>query len=212
MPTTTPLRELLRNARVRVARSRTLPYAGRRAPRHLRLHRRLVQSAASTFGAQLPLAHDLRAVALDKRSPSALRIDDRHPGCYLDTPLGEGAVTISKAVHRPPNRGNSRSDYNQPPQFLHFCLAKPMRTKLPTGNWSDKRLRQVEHLKRLTIRNGIPSEAARRTPPDTSPMSPFPHKNPSAIVPVNSSANAKNARLLSGDIVFCMKRLSEPLA
>src|SRR3989449_6696923 len=51
--------ELLRDARVRVARSRPLPHAGRRAPRHLRLHRRLVQSAASTFRARLPLAHDL---------------------------------------------------------------------------------------------------------------------------------------------------------
>src|SRR5205807_7005439 len=38
-----------------------------------------------------------------------LRIDDRQRGCYLGTPLGEGAVTISKAVHRPLNRGKSRS-------------------------------------------------------------------------------------------------------
>src|SRR2546426_12055623 len=107
MPRQRPVRELLRDARVRVARSRPLPHAGRRAPRHLRLHRRLVQSAAATFGARLSLAHDLRALARDQRSHRALRIDDRHRGCYLGTPVGEGAVTISKAVHRPPNRGNS---------------------------------------------------------------------------------------------------------
>src|SRR5207253_3034056 len=68
---------------------------------------RLVQSAASTFSARLSLAHDVRAVARDQRSHSALRIDDRQRGCYLGTPLGEGAVTISKAVHRPLNRGKS---------------------------------------------------------------------------------------------------------
>src|SRR5207253_9473678 len=41
------------------------------APRHLRLHRRLVQSAASTFSARLSLAPDVRAVARDQRSHSA---------------------------------------------------------------------------------------------------------------------------------------------
>jgi hypothetical protein len=41
----------------------------------------------------------------DRTVPSGSTIDTG--GCYLGSPLGEGAVTIPKAVHRPPNRGNS---------------------------------------------------------------------------------------------------------
>ena len=37
------------------------------------------------------------------------RIDDLGGACYLSIPLGSGAVTISKAVSHPPNRGNSTS-------------------------------------------------------------------------------------------------------
>ena len=32
---------------------------------------------------------------------------DRPAGCDLTIPFGGGTVTLSKAVHRPPNRGNS---------------------------------------------------------------------------------------------------------
>lgn len=58
----------------------------RRPPRRLRLHRRLVQSAAAAFGARLSVTDDVRAVARNPRSLSALRIDDRPGGCYLDIP------------------------------------------------------------------------------------------------------------------------------
>jgi len=53
-------------------------HAGRGPPRRLRFHRRLVQPAPPPFRAR-----------------------------YVSIPLGAGAVTISKAVHPPPNRGNS---------------------------------------------------------------------------------------------------------
>src|SRR6266849_6696751 len=109
-----PLRELLRDARVRAARSTTLPDSGGRAPGHFRLHRRLVQPTPPPFRPRLPLAHDLRAVPRNRRSHSGLRIDDRPGGCYLSIPLRGGTVTIPKAVHPPPNRGNFTAPHSFP--------------------------------------------------------------------------------------------------
>jgi len=48
--------EFLRDGRVRTARLASLPHADRGAAGHLRFHRRLVQLAASTRRARLPLA------------------------------------------------------------------------------------------------------------------------------------------------------------
>src|SRR5713101_1855973 len=98
---------------MRAARSATFPDSGRRPPRGVRLHRRLVQPTPPPFRARLPVAHDFRAFARNRRSHSDLRIDDRPGGCYLSIPLGAGAVTISKAVHPPPNRVKSTSRRNQ---------------------------------------------------------------------------------------------------
>src|SRR5207253_9645308 len=80
-------------ARVRVARSTTVPDSGRRPPRRLRLHRRLVQPATPSFRARLSVAHDFRAVQGERRSHSDLRSHDRPRGCYLTIPLGGGTVT-----------------------------------------------------------------------------------------------------------------------
>jgi hypothetical protein len=49
----------------------------------------------------------LRGVARNQRSHNDLRIDDRPGRCYLGIPLDAGAVTVSKAVHPPPNRASS---------------------------------------------------------------------------------------------------------
>jgi hypothetical protein len=54
-----PLRELLRDARVRVAGSSMLPHPGRCSPGRVRLHRRLVQPAAPPFGARLGIRRPL---------------------------------------------------------------------------------------------------------------------------------------------------------
>jgi transposase-like protein len=61
------------------------------------------------------VADDFRADVQEGRSHSGLRIDDRRRGCSLPIPLGAGAVMLSKAVHRPPNRGNSMVGVPLPP-------------------------------------------------------------------------------------------------
>ena len=82
------VRELLRDTRVRAPGSCKLPHPGRRPDGRVRLHRRLVQPAATAFLARLPVAHDVRAVASDRRSHSALRIDDRPRGAISVSPSG----------------------------------------------------------------------------------------------------------------------------
>jgi putative transposase len=62
---------------------------------------------AAPIRARLPVAHDLQALPRVRRSHSDPRVDDRPGGRYPRIPLGAGAVTISKAVHPPPSRGNS---------------------------------------------------------------------------------------------------------
>jgi hypothetical protein len=88
-----PVRELLRDARVRAPRSAPVPHADRGPARGLRFHRKLVQSAAPTFRTRLPVTHAFRADALDRRSHSARRIDDRRGGRYLGIPLRGAAVS-----------------------------------------------------------------------------------------------------------------------
>ena len=91
----------------------------------------------------------LRIDPLDKRSHSALRIDDRHRGCYLGTPLGEGPVTISKAVHRPPNRGNSITRRRLGHSTMKSGRSPP--TSLSVANWTPAFLEGLLH---LTLESG----------------------------------------------------------
>src|SRR5204863_2128703 len=121
-----PLRELLRDARVRAARSTTLPDPSGRAPRHFRLPRRLVQPTPPPFCPRVPVPDEFRVDPRERRSLSALRSDDRPGGCYLPIPLGGGTVTTPKAVHPPRNRVNSSTAPSARPRWSGQIMTRSL--------------------------------------------------------------------------------------